>query len=363
MKQGPIIVAAVVAAGLAWAVVSVGWQGEDDGQAQASPNPVIAVALVRPQRASWPVRIPATGNIAAWQEASVGAEANGLRLEQVNVNVGDTVLAGQVLARFDANLMAAELAEAQAALAQAQAQWQEAEANATRARLLDGSGVMSAQQVNQYVVAAVSAQARVQAARAVVDRQRLRLAQTRVLAPSDGVISARMATVGAVVPAGQELFRLIRDARLEWRASVPMAELYQLEPGQVASVQVLGAAPVRGTLRVVAPAIDARTHDGLVYIDLPRASGLRAGAFARGEIEIGDSQALSVPQAAVLLRDGFHYVMRVGPHSKVMLDKVEVGRRQGTRIEIRAGLTATDQIIASGLGLLSDGDSVRVVSR
>lgn len=363
MRQGVIIAAVAVAAGVAWVAASIGLRGENASPSQAAPTPVIAVALIRPQQEFWPLRVAASGNIAAWQEASVGAEANGLRLEQVNVNVGDSVRKGQPLARFDASLVAAEVAEAQAAVAQAHAQWQEAEANATRARALDGSGAMSAQQVNQYVVAAVSAKARVQAARAVSDRQRLRLAQTRVLAPSDGVITARMATVGAVVPAGQELFRLIQDDRLEWRASVPMAALHQLEPGQTANLQAQGAAPVRGSVRMLAPAIDAHTHDGLAYIDLPRASGLRAGAFARGEIEIGQTQALTVPQASVLLRDGFHYVMRVGPKSTVMMGKVEVGRRNGARIEIRAGLAATDPIIASGLGLLSDGDSVKVVTR
>lgn len=363
MRQGRIIAAVVVAAAVAWVAASMGLRCEDADPPQAASAPVIAVALVGPLQESWPLRVAASGNVAAWQEASVGAEANGLRLDQVNVNVGDSVSKGQVLARFDASLVAAEVAEAQAAVAQAHAQWQEAEANATRARLLDGSGAMSAQQVNQYVVAAVSAKARVQAERAVADRQRLRLAQTRVLAPSDGVITARMATVGAVVPAGQELFRLIQDGRLEWRASVPMAALHQLQPGQIATVQAQGAAPVRGSVRMLAPAIDAHTHDGLAYIDLPRANGLRAGAFARGEIEIGQTQALTVPQTAVLLRDGFHYVMRVSPQSIVEMGKVEVGRRNGARIEIRTGLAATDRVIASGLGLLSDGDSVKVVTR
>ena len=128
-------------------------------------------------------------------------------------------------------MVAADLAEARALVVQADAQAAEAEANAQRARALDESGAMSAQQVNQYVVAARTARAGVDAVRAIEQRHRVRLAQTRVLAPSDGIITARTATVGAVMPAGQELFRLIKDGRLEWRANVAMNDLDKLVPG------------------------------------------------------------------------------------------------------------------------------------
>ncbi len=324
-------------------------------------TPVLTVAMTRAQLSVLPQRIAASGNIAPWQEASVGTEAEGLQLIEVKVNVGDRVRRGQVLAVFKPEMVAAELAEAQAAVAQAEAQLAEAQANAGRAEGLDASGAMSAQQVNQYVVAARTALARLEAAKAVKQRNRLRLAQTRVLAPSDGIITARTATVGAVMPGGQELFRLIKDGRLEWRGTVAMADMASLAPGQLAQISVQGQAPIQGRLRMVAPSIDTQTHNGLVYVDLPANSPVRAGAFARGFIEVGQGQALTVPQQAVLLRDGFGFVMRLDPLSKILMTKVSIGRRVGDQVEITDGLAASEPIVASGLSFLSEGDTVKVV--
>jgi len=337
-------------------------RGSDTTEDKVAATPVLAVAMTRAQLSTLPQRISATGNIAPWQEASVGAEAEGLQLTEVKVNVGERVRRGQVLAVFKPEMVAVDLAEAKASVAQAQAQWVEAEANAQRARGLDVSGAMSAQQVNEYVVAVRTARARLDVANAIAQRNRLRLAQTRVLAPSDGIITARTATVGAVIPGGQELFRLIKDGRLEWRASVAMSDMHQLAPGQVAEIRVHGQPPVQGRLRIVAPAIDTQTHNGLVYVDLPASNQVRAGAFARGFFEVGEGKALTVPQRAVLLRDGFSYVMRLDAKSKVLMTKVSVGRRAGDRVEITGGLKPSEPIIASGLSFLSEGDTVRVVS-
>lgn len=364
MKFGRIALtgAVIMIAAVVLIALNIGGEGETR-KAEALPTPVLSVVMTRARLSTLPTRVPATGNIAAWQEASVGTEVEGLRLTEVKVNVGDAVRRGQVLARFKPDMLAAELNEARASVAQAEAQAMEADANARRARSLDASGVMSAQQVDQYVAAARTAQARLDAARAVEARHRLRLAQTQVLAPSDGIITSRTATVGAVMPAGQELFRLIKDGRLEWRAAVAMSDLDTLTAGVRAEITVHGQQqPIRGTLRIIAPAIDTLTHDGLAYVDLPPGSAIHAGAFARGYFEVGEGKALTVPQGAVLLRDGFNYVMRVGPESNVMMTKVSVGRRAGDRIEITGGLTGSEPIIASGLSFLSEGDTVRIVS-
>lgn len=354
-----LIGAAILAVGVPTAVY---FGGESDtAQEEAPATPVLAVVMTRAQLTMLPRRIPATGNIAPWQEASVGTEAEGLQLTEVRVNVGDRVRRGQVLAVFKPEMVAADLAEAQASVAQAQAQLMEAEANAERARGLDASGAMSAQQINAYVVAARTARARLDAAKAIAQRHHLRLAQTRVLAPSDGIITARTATVGAVMPGGQELFRLIKEGRLEWRATVAMSDMPQLMPDQVAEISVHGQPPLQGRLRMLAPSIDTQTHNGLAYVDLPANSQVRAGAFARGFFEVGEDQALTVPQQAVLLRDGFSYVMRLDPKAKVLMTKVSVGRRVEDRVEITGGLKASEPIVASGLSFLSEGDTVKVV--
>lgn len=362
-KQRRIALIGAVILAVAVLLIALYFGGESDtAQVEVAATPVLAVVMTRAQLATLPRRIPATGNIAPWQEASVGTEAEGLRLTEVRVNVGDRVRRGQVLAVFKPEMVAADLAEAQASVAQAQAQLMEAEANAQRARRLDASGAMSAQQINGYVVAASTAQARLDAAKAIAQRNHLRLAQTRVLAPSDGIITARTATVGAVMPGGQELFRLIKDGRLEWRATVAMSDMSQLTPGQVAEISVHGQPPLQGRLRIVAPSIDTQTHNGLVYVDLPANSQVQAGAFARGFFEVGEGQALTVPQQAVLLRDGFSYVVRLDPKAKVLMTKVSVGRRMGHRVEITGGLKPSEPIVASGLSFLSEGDTVKVVS-
>jgi RND family efflux transporter MFP subunit len=333
--------------------------------AQASPQafrPAMAVAVIQPQPARLPIRIPANGDIAAWQEASIGTETHGLRLTEVKVNVGDRVRRGQVLATFESAPVATELAHSRAVLAESEAALAEAGANAQRARDLQATGALSDQQINQYLTAERMARARQDAARALARMQELRLSQTQVLAPDDGVISARIATIGAVLPAGQELFRLIRRGRLEWRAEVAAPHLARLRPGQSATVTPVGGAAIAGVVRMVAPLVNTQTRNGLVYIDLPAGGAARSGMFARGEIEIGPGgPALTLPQAAVLQREGFDYVLRVGPDARVQQTRVKVGRRVADRVEILAGVDAASSIVATGGGFLGDGDPVKVV--
>ena len=331
--------------------------------AASSPNvkPALTVTTVTAQSGALPLALSANGSIAAWQEASVGAEANGWRLAEVRVSVGDLVKKGQVLATFAADMVRADLAQSRANLLEAEATLAEAAANAQRARELQTSGALSAQQINQYLTAERTAGARLQAMRAATQVQQLRLVQTQVLAPDNGVISARLATVGAVVPAGQELFRLIRGGRLEWRAEVSALDLASIKPGMAVRVAPAGATPITGQVRMVAPTVDATTRNGLVYIDLPTPGAAKAGMFARGDFELGQSNAMTLPQSAVLLRDGFAWVFRVGADARVSQSKVTVGRRVGDLVEVLSGLDMGSRVVASGGGFLSDGDLVRIV--
>ncbi len=186
-----------------------------NGQANGQAKPVLTVSTAKAQLLQLPQLLAANGDIAAWQEASIGSEANGLRLTEVLVNVGDIVRAGQVLARFSEDTVQADLAQARAAWLEAQATRAEAASNAERARTLANTGALSTQQINQYQTAEQTAKARVAAADAALAAQKLRLKFTQLQAPDDGVISARTATVGAVVANGTELFRMIRKGRLD----------------------------------------------------------------------------------------------------------------------------------------------------
>ena len=356
------IVGAIVAGAGVLTLAARAANDKPPAAAAEAAKAALTVTVVQPTRATLATTIEANGNVAAWQEASVGAENNGWRLAEVRVNVGDSVKRGQVLATFGAQMVQAELAHSEAAVAEAEATLADAGANAQRARDLQASGALSAQLINQLLTTERTAQARLQAVRAATRVQALRLAQTQVLAPDDGVISARSATVGAVVPAGMELFRLIRQSRLEWRAEVMAAELAQLKPGQVVRLVAAGGAATTGKVRMVAPTVDAATRNGIVYVDLPQPGPIKAGMFARGSFEIGGTSALTLPQSAVLLRDGFSYVFRLGENNRVAQLKVGVGRRVGDRIELTSGIEANARVVASGAGFLADGDTVRVVA-
>lgn len=352
-------------------------------------RPALVVNTIKPSRAEWAETLTANGSIAAWQEAIVGAEVSGLRIAELRADVGDTVRRGQVLAVFNTETVRADLAQVQAELAAAQASLAEAraglgetqaaaaeaQANADRARAVESSGALSAQQITQYLTTAQtaqarmqssqarvqSAQARVQSAQAQLQSQQLRLKMTQVLAPDDGVIASRSATVGAVVPAGQELFRLVRKNRLEWRAEVTAADLARIRPKQSVKVLPATGAPIEGTVRLIGPVVDAQSRNATVYVDLPAPGAARAGMFARGEFRLGASSALTVPQQSVVVRDGFSYVFRV-QGDRVAQSKVRTGRRLGERIEIVEGVAADAVLVGAGAAFLNDGDVVQVVA-
>jgi HlyD family secretion protein len=335
-------------------------KSDDKKNAATATKPSLTVTTTKATQTDWALKLSANGNIAPWQEAIIGAESNGLRLAEVRVNVGDVVKRGQTLANFAPDTVRAELAQQSASVAEAEAALAEAEANAARAKTLQDSGAMSTQQINQYLTAAKTAAARLQAAKAARESGQLRVGFTRVVAPDDGVISARAATVGAVVGAGQELFRLIRKNRLEWRAEVTSTDLAKVQPGQTVLVTTPTGAQVSGKVRVIAPTVDAATRNGIVYVDLANSAAAKAGMFAKGDFSIGSAQALSVPQQAVVLRDGMTYVYQLLAENKVSQIKVQTGRRMNDRVEITSGLKGDETVVVNGAAFLAQGDTVRV---
>ncbi len=375
-----LAVGALLGAGGAWLAARPAPGKEATAAKATAPRPALVVTPIRPVTSAVDLRLEANGSVAAWQEAIVGAESSGLRLAEVRVNVGDVVAKGQVLAVLAPETVQADVAQARASLMEAQASAAEAAANAERARTLTESGALSRQQIQQYATASATAQARVEAAQAALQAQQLRLRHTQVLAPDAGVISSRTATVGAVVNGGAELFRLVRRARLEWRAEVTSADLPRIRPGQTALVTSASGVQVRGTVRMVAPTVDPQTRNGLVYVDLPgredaeakpgraKAAGAAQGSagaffpgmFARGDFLLGAREALTVPQSAVVVRDGFSYVFELPAGDRVALRRVQTGQRVGDRVEIASGLSAGSVLVERGGAFLNDGDRVRV---
>jgi len=347
----------------AWAFLPGNPKAAATDAAQAVP--ALTVTVTAPERTQWAATLAAPGAIAPWQEASISAQVAGVRLLEVYVNVGDVVKRDQLLALFDTETLRAELAELNASLAEAQSTLAESEANRDRALRVKGSGAMSEQDVLQYVTRAMTAQAQVASAQARVASKRLQLHYARIVAPDDGVISARGATVGVVGQMGTDLFRLIRQGRLEWRGELTAQQVAQITPGQEVALTLPDGSTANARVRQSAPSMDTQSRLALVYADLEPGSKARAGMYADGRITLAQSAALVIPAASVVIRDGRSYVLRMqgdGEAPKVALQAVTVGRRNVDRIEILQGLKDTDRVVVQGAGFLNDGDVVRVAS-
>jgi RND family efflux transporter MFP subunit len=327
----------------------------------------LTITTVRPERRMMRQSIAANGSIAPWQEALIGAEVNGLQINQVNVNVGDIVKRGQVIAEFSATTILADIAQANASLADAQASAIEAAGNASRARSIQDTGALSKQQIEQFMAQEASTKARVAAAEATLLSNQIRLKQTKVLAPDNGVISARAATVGAVVSPGQELFRLIRQGRLEWRAELTSSEIGAIKQGMDAYLTMPSGEKVVGKVRMVSPMVDTQTRNAMVFVDLPANNQIKSGMFARGSFELGENESVTLPASALVLRDGFTYVMQIDKQTQdkqiyVRQIKVQAGKRVGDMVEIIDLENNMDHdYVATGGAFLADGDAVNVI--
>ncbi len=316
-----------------------------------SANAVMKAALTvtarEPQRQNIPLILQANGNIVAWQEAIIGAEVNGLRLHSVLANVGDKVHKGQTLASFVSDLTRAEFL-------QAQAQYENATSEAARARAIQDSGSLSQSQLAQF-------QLQEKVAKAQLEISRIRLTNTEVKAPDDGIISARLATEGSVVGSGQELFRLLRQSRLEWRAEVTATEVAKIKVGQQVQVRTDSGVNLAGAVRSIAPSANAQTRNVLVYVDLPRHKDLKAGTFAQGSFALGQNAALTIPAQSIVMRDGNPYVFVIDASNKANQRKIETGRRVGERVEVLFGIQAKEWVAVQGAGFLNDADTVNLV--
>ncbi len=241
-----------------------------------APRPALTVSVTQASQANWDDKLALSGPLAAWQEAVVSAEISGLRISGVLVDVGSEVKRGQPLALLSQlDTVLADLHKQEAAVAQAKASLAEAAANADRARKISDSGALSAQQINQYLVAEETAKAELASAMAQLDSENIHLKQTSINAIDDGVISSRTATLGAVVSAGTELFRLVRQGRVEWRAEVSAQQMSRVRPGQKAKVALPDGSSVTGAVRIASPTLDANSRNGVVYVDLPSRNAVR----------------------------------------------------------------------------------------
>jgi len=312
--------------------------------------PVLTVTAATPRRMMWSETVEVSGAIVPWQEAIIAAQITGPQITEVLAEVGDQVKKGQVLARLDKALLRADEAVLLAT-------FEQADANHKRALSLREKGFISEQNI-------LSLETQMRTSRAQLDAKRVQLRYADVVAPDDGVVSARTATLGAVAT-NQELFRLIRQNRLEWRGELPAKHLQAVKIGQEVTLALPSGGMAKAIVRQNAPALTADARLGVVYADVAPGSEARAGMYATGRINVGAHEALVIPAEAVVLRDGRSFALELEGNDanagKVIFRGVETGRRDGNDVEIMSGLSDTARVAVRGSGFLNDGDHVRIV--
>lgn len=326
-----------------------------------APKSALKVTLVQAQEQLLQRQIAASGSIAARDEVLLGVELSGHRVEKVWVEVGEKVKAGQILLSLDARTLAAELAQARAQLKQAQAALTVAEADARRGAELRKRGLVSERDTDQTNANLINAQAGLGVAEASLEAAQLRHSFAILRASNDGVISMRNVQAGQVVMAGAELFRMIKDSALEWRAELNEQQFLQVELGAVVDVHT-DEVSVQGKVRAMDAGLRTQSRTGVIYVDLPNDAKLRAGLFAQGEIKLGEKQAMVIPASALVRRDGFNYVFVVR-EGVVTQTRVQIGQSELEKVEIVSGLPADAGIVEQGAGFLSDGDRVEVITK
>jgi HlyD family secretion protein len=354
----------------------------------AAPLPAITVTQVETRLLQ--DHVLAAGLIGPVEQVFVPPLIEGQPTLELLADVGDSVAQGQVLARLSTatldlqkSQLLAQEASVKAAIAQAEAQLADAETaadqagkSAARSASLFAEGRVSTAANDQVQAAAVSASARLTvatqslaSARAQEDLMRAQLAnvdlmlsRTAVVAPVAGIISARNAQLGAIASAaGQPMFVLIRDGALELAADVAEADLARLRAGQTATLSLAsGAADVAGQLRLVEPTINTQTRLGRARITIAENPAVRSGMFAEADILVSEVEGLAVPVTAIGTSvEGSHVMLiRDGVASRVM---VQAGIRDGGWVQILAGLTEGDQIVAKAGAFVAEGDRINPV--
>ena len=206
---------------------SAGGESQKNAQAVSVTTPVSA-PLIR--------TLVATGSVYAWQEAVIAPEVGGYRVAAVNVDVGDRVKRGQELVRLADELLVADVNSKRASKQQAEAQLVTASSDRRRGDSLKDSGALSSSELEKLHNDELAAQAKVQQATADLESTELKLRYARVVSPDDGIITSRTVVVGQIAQAGNEMLRLLRNERVEWRAEIPEGRLREVRAGQTVRV-------------------------------------------------------------------------------------------------------------------------------
>ena len=328
---------------------------------------VLSVETVMPSQDSIGNTLSADGTISAKDVANVSPKVNGVAIEQVLVEEGDRVKAGQVLAIFDTDAMQQQVLQAEADVAEAEATLANATADAARVLPLIEIDAISRQEADRYRTSKLQAEAALQASKARLSTQRLSVKNANVVAPVSGVISEKMAEVG-MVAGGEPLFTIIKGGILEWRADIDPKLLGEVSVGTPVRVSLPAGDSVMGKVNRIAPTADDNRQI-TIYASLAANSKVRAGMYQTGEFLLGSTSAQTVPNSAIVSNDGYDYVMLVtniksqdGQNiGRIKQQRVTLGERFGDNVALTEPLSADSRLVKQGGSFLNDGDLVRIV--
>jgi membrane fusion protein (multidrug efflux system) len=363
------------------AVIGCGDGKEDQAQAAQGPNggggpggpggagrPSVSLAsedVATARRAPIEESVPLTGDLRPIETVDVRARIEG-DLTAVYVREGAPVREGQLLARFEAADQESARQSAVASRAAAQSALSTAEWNLEQSRELLKAGAVPERDVRAAEQAVAAARAQLAAAESQVRAASTESRDTRVLAPTSGVLERRFIESGEHVARGAQLFTLVRTDALELAATIPARYASNVRTGQITRFTADGRS-FEGRVVRVSPTIDPATRSITVYVQVPNPSGaLKGGTFVSGRV-VGRSipQALVIPGAAVRqTENGGPYVYTIEGET-VAQQSVQIGIVDDATgiVEITSGLEEGDRVIVGNVGTLGKGMQVRVVDR
>ncbi|CAN5514429.1 efflux RND transporter periplasmic adaptor subunit [soil metagenome] len=339
--------------------------GKDDKAKAKTTKPsqaasqTVGVAAVTIQ--SLPRIINASGTVTPWEEVPVGAETGGLTAVSVNAEEGQSVRQGQILVSLNDTMLRAQLRQQEASVASAKATLAEASAALGRSRELQAKGYLSQASLDTAIARQQTALAQLASADASRNETAARLGQAAIRAPVSGLISRRSVTKGQIVSAGTELFRIVRDGRLELDAEIPETSLLAVKAGMPATVSSDQVGQTTGTVRIVTSEVNVQTRVGLARISLAPGSGFRSGMFARAQIAAGVRPSPTIPTAAILYRQNQPGVFVVDANNHARFRRIDILARNADKTAAE-GLVVGERVVVEGAGFLGDNDAVRVVA-
>jgi RND family efflux transporter MFP subunit len=328
------------------------------------------VAVAHPTQDTGAQKLVLPGNVQAFYEAPIYARVSGY-LASWSQDIGAHVRRGQTLAVIDTPDLDQDMAQAEADLATAQARQNFADLTAKRWHALLASNSVSQQSADEKEGDALAMRAEVNAQRAHVDRLRALENFKRLVAPFDGIVTARNTDIGALINAGSNaaapLFKIADMHEMRVYVRVPQAYAADLKPGLHASLtepQYPGRI-FDATLETtsVSAALESRTI--LVEFLAPNQDGkLWPGTFADVTFDLpGDAQVLRVPASALIFRNNGAQLAVVGGDDRIALKTVTIGKNLGNDIEIESGITQADRIVTSPLDTIENGEQVAVAAQ